>query len=158
MSENFFKVPKQLCPVTLWVHPEGRVIGSLFVREQSLHHIGKESPAELLNQEDPFVVVNRDSPDELRFYRKSAIVRVEYQGDDVMLEEDIVPICCELHLMDGSMLLGEIRSPMPKDKSRLYDYLNRASDLFVKLHLEDDLVTLVNKQYIIYAKNLAKCS
>jgi hypothetical protein len=60
--------------------------------------------------------------------------------------------------MDGSMLVGEIRSPMPKDKSRLYDYLNKAGDLFVKLHMEDDLVTLVNKQYIIYAKNLAKCS
>lgn len=158
MSENFFKVPKQLCPVTLWVHPEGRVLGSLFVREQSLHHIGQESPSELLNQEDPFVVVNRDSPDELRFYRKSAIVRVEYHANEEYSKEDITPICTELHLMDGSMLLGEIRSPMPKDRSRLYDYLNKASDLFVKLHLDGDLITLVNKQYIIYAKNLPKCS
>lgn len=157
MSDDFFKVPKHLRPVTLWVHPEGRVLGSLFVRIQSQHHIGEETPVELLNQEGPFIVVSRDDPDELRFYNKTSIVRVEHGADESALEQDIEPICCELHLMDGSLITGEIRSPMPRDRSRLYDYLNKVQDRFVKMHLQDQTVCLVNKNYIIYARNLARC-
>ncbi len=69
MSEDFFKVPKLERAVRLWIHPEGRVLGSIFVREQSLHHIGEETPVELLNQTEAFLVVHREDLDEYRFYR-----------------------------------------------------------------------------------------
>ena len=78
MTKDFFKVPKQAKSVILWVHPEGRVLGELFVREQSLHHKGVEDPVELMNQSEPFVVIHRDDVNEFRFYNKSSIVRVEY--------------------------------------------------------------------------------
>ena len=40
MSSDDLKVPKLKQKVTLWVHPEGQVVGSLFVREHSPDHAG----------------------------------------------------------------------------------------------------------------------
>lgn len=156
MSQDFFKVPKTEKPVTLWVHPEGKVKGSLYVREQSLHHIGEESPYESLNQTAPFVVIRREQPEELRFYHKSAIIRVEYTSSDSMSAPDIQPMPCEIHMMDGSMITGNINTLLVPGQGRLYDYLNKDSERFVKLEMEDDLIYLINKNYIIYVRNLDK--
>ena len=51
MSTDILKVPKLKQQVSLWVHPEGQVIGSLFVREQSPEHAGPETASEVLNQD-----------------------------------------------------------------------------------------------------------
>ena len=149
MAETRLKIPKFLKEVTLWVHPEGRVVGSLFLREQSINHAGIEEPIEALNQEQPFIVLQRQSPAELRFYNLSSIVRVEYPNDDSEPAQDVVKLPCTVHLMDGAMIPGSIRERLPHDHARLFDYLNRGSDRFVKIHCEDDTVCLVNKSYII---------
>ena len=81
MLRDRLKIPKKLKLVTLWVHPEGRVVGSLFLRPQSANRAGEEEPLEVLNTADPFLVLKRDQPDELRFYNKSSVVRVEYDDD-----------------------------------------------------------------------------
>jgi len=31
MDNSSLKIPKKPMPVTLWVHPEGRVVGSIFL-------------------------------------------------------------------------------------------------------------------------------
>ena len=54
------KIPKKLKQVTLWIHPEGRVIGSLFLSLQSPYSSGEEAPLDALNQTDPFLVFNRE--------------------------------------------------------------------------------------------------
>ncbi len=153
MSEDFFKVPKQERAVKLWIHPEGRVLGSIFVREQSLHHMGEETPVELLNQAEAFLVVHREDLNEYRFYNKSSIVRLEYQN---YAEEnpDEESIDSELHMMDGSLMTGKINGCFPPDRRRLYDYLNKEHDKFVPLNLEDGQICIINKKYIIYAKSL----
>jgi hypothetical protein len=149
MAETRLKIPKFLKEVTLWVHPEGRVIGSLFLREQSINHAGLEEPIEVLNQEQPFIVLQLHSPDELRFYNLSSIVRVENANDEATTADTTLDLACTVHLMDGAMIPGIIRERLPQDHSRLFDYLNRASDRFVKIHCDDDTVCLVNKSYII---------
>lgn len=153
MSEDFFKIPKLEHPVTLWIHPEGRVPGTLFLREQSLHHIGVESPVELLNQAEPFVVINRSDLNEHRFYSKSSIVRAEYKHT-MPDNPELDAIDAELHLMDGSMMTGQIRGSFSPDRRRLYDYLNKVEDQFVVLYQDQDQVALINKKYIIYAKSI----
>ena len=85
MLRDQLKIPKKLKLVTLWVHPEGRVVGSLFLRPQSANRAGEEEPLEVLNTADPFLVLKRDQPDELRFYNKSSVVRVEYDDDPAPL-------------------------------------------------------------------------
>jgi hypothetical protein len=148
MLRDVLRVPKKLKPVTLWVHPEGRVVGSLFLRPQSPSTSGEEEPIEVLNTRDPFLVLRRDDRDELRFYNKSAIVRVEYEDNRPAPVPGVQALPCTLHLMDGSMIPGTIRKALPPDRARLFDYLNLHDEPFVKIHCEDGLVCLANKSYI----------
>jgi len=151
MTAEFFKVPKQAKPVTLWVHPEGKVLAEIYVREQSLHHIGIEEPGELMNQSEPFIVIHRDDLNEFRFYNKASIVRIEYD-DAVESAED--SLHCECHMMDGSLITGRINGNFPADRRRLYDYMNNKNFQFIPLHQGDGKVCLINKQYINYTKSL----
>lgn len=147
MGSDSLIVPKQLSQVTLWVHPEGIVEGALFV---NIEHdpANPEDPNQVLNHSSPFIVVRREAPDELRFYNKSSIVRVHYRA--VEPETLGLPrLRCSFHMMDGSLLRGEIRRDLPPDRSRFYDFLNLEQERFAKLHLEDDQVCLVNKSYIV---------
>ena len=148
MLRNRLKIPKKLKQVTLWVHPEGRVVGCLFLRPQSANRAGEEEPLEVLNTIDPFLVLKRDQPDELRFYNKSSVVRVEYDKDDTPEIARVKPLPCTLHLMDGSLITGTIRKALPPDRSRLFDYLNLHEERFVKVYAEDGSVCAVNKAYI----------
>lgn len=148
MRKNTLKVPKKLRPVTLWVHPEGRVLGSLYLREQSPDHAGDEQPWEILNQGKAFLVFKVDEPDGLRFYNIKSIIRVEYQTQSKTDPGDIEPMQCHLNMMDGSLIHGTIRESLPPDRARLLDYLNRVDQYFIKMHLEDGLICLINKSYI----------
>lgn len=148
------KIPKKLKEVTLWVHPLGRVVGSLFLREQSVDHAGEEEPLEVLNRSDHFIVLHRDSPEELRFYNRASIIRVEYPAADTPPckphgTTEVLP--CQLHMMDGSLIAGTICEPLPPDHARLFDYLNRDVERFIRIYLDDSVVCLVNKSYIIQA-------
>lgn len=146
MSTDILKVPKTKCKVSLWVHPEGQVIGSLFVREQSPHHAGEETPQEVLNEETPFVVLEKTNPEQLRFYNRNAIIRVEYLEDTTA---GASPLHCSLNMMDGSVIEGTIRENLPDEYSRLFDYLNKDNERFIKVYTSDNEVCLVNKSYII---------
>lgn len=145
------KIPKIQQRVTLWVHPEGRVIGSLYLTQFDEF---TEQPADLVNQDKAFLVINREDPDELRFYNRNTIIRVEYEVSALPDKEDIHVIPCQLHMMDGSLISGEIREQMPADYPRLFDYLNQQECRFVKLHVNKKTVYLVNKSYINYASAL----
>lgn len=152
MPPKRLKIPKTLREVTLWVHPEGKVVGSLFLRQHSVNHAGSEEPLEVLNQPQPFVVLQRTAPEELRFYNRASIIRLEYAGTNPCDDNgDIRPLRCQLHMMDGSLIAGSICESLPPDQSRLFDYLNRDVDRFIKIYLEQDdrNICLVNKSYII---------
>jgi hypothetical protein len=147
LTQNTLKVPKTRKEVKLWVHPEGLVIGSLFVREQGENRSETEAPHQVMNQESPFVVLYLNKPSELRFYNRNSIIRVEYD-DEVAdsAQKDIIP--CRLTLMDGSLIDGEIRESLPPDYSRLFDYLNQGSERFIRLYIENNQICLINKSYI----------
>ncbi len=142
------KVSKKLCSVTLWVHPEGRVVGSLFLREQSPDYGGTEQPLEALNRCQSFLVFKVDDPDELRFYNIKSVIRVEYGSTDSDSTTGVDPMHCHLHMMDGSLIHGTIFESLPPEHARLLDYLNRGEENFIKVHVEGDLIYLINKSYI----------
>lgn len=149
MEKEALKVPKIRKQVNLWVHPEGLIVGSLFVREQSIHHSGSEEPIEALNEENPFIVLHRENPAHLRFYNRNAIVRVEYEDKNATVNPQQQIIACQLNMMDGSLLSGEIRETLAPDRARLFDYLNQENGRFIKLHVDDSQICLVNISYII---------
>lgn len=153
-----FKVPKKLRQVTLWIHPEGRVAGSLFLSLQTKSGAGVEDPLEVVNEQAPFVVLQREAPEELRFYNKSSIVSIEYQEEQAPPAAGVQPLHCRLSMMDGSLIEGTVRRALPPSRSRLYDYINMANERFMKLYMEDGNVCLVNKAYIVYAMHLDEAS
>ncbi|HEC20616.1 MAG TPA: hypothetical protein ENI97_14960 [Gammaproteobacteria bacterium] len=148
MENDTLKVPKKLRPVTLWVHPEGRVVGAIYLRTQSPNHAGEEQPLEALNACESFLVFNRDEPAELRFYNIKSVIRVEYPAteDDVRGNEN--DMRCHLQLMDGSYIDGSIRESLPPHHARLLDYLNRSDEAFIKVYMDDGVIYLINKSYI----------
>lgn len=154
MTDEILKVPKQLKNVTLWVHPEGRVQGALYLREQSPDHAGPEQPLEVLNQCQAFVVIKRDDPDQLRFYNTRSIIRVEYETANTATDTTASPaqqLHCQLQMMDGSFINGAIREQLPPGRARLLDYLNRTDECFIKIHVDEGTIYLINKNYIIYS-------
>lgn len=148
MLQDRLRIPKQLKQVTLWVHPEGRVVGFLFLRPQSANRPGAEEPPEVLNTPEPFLVLKREGPEELRFYNKASVVRVEYAEEEAEALPIVEPLSCTLHLMDGSLIAGTIRKALPPDRARLFDYLNLQDERFVKIACDDGSVCVVNKAYI----------
>lgn len=148
MDNDILKVPKTLRSITLWVHPEGRVVGSIYLREQSPDHAGFEQPLEALNQCQTFLVFNRGEPAELRFYNIKSIIRAEYQETDADSASDSNPMQCNLQMMDGSYIQGAIHEPLPPNHARLLDYLNRSDECFIKIHMDGGLIYLINKSYI----------
>ena len=155
MTASILKINKTPHQVRLWVHPEGLVIGSLFLKQDDAEQVPEESPYEVINQSEPFVVLKRDQPDEVRFYNRSSIIRVEYTASEKDIEPNPTTLHCRLMMMDGSILEGHISEELPADQSRLYDYLNKTSDRFIRLFLNDKEICLVNKSYIIQVSPLA---
>jgi len=142
------KIPKIKRQVRMWVHPEGQVIGSLFLREQSVNHAGVEEPIEVLNKDKAFIVLDREES-QVRFYNRNAIIRVEYEETSPSpgSEHKIIP--CQLTMMDGALFNGEIRETLAPDRARLFDYLNHEQARFIKLYTDTNQICLVNKSYII---------
>jgi hypothetical protein len=133
----------------MWVHPEGQVIGSLFLREQSVNHAGTEEPVEVINKDKAFIVLERDLDGQICFYNRNAIIRIEYEHtlSTTEVEQKIIP--CQLTMMDGALFSGEIRESLAPDHSRLFDYLNHEKARFIKLYFDNKQICLVNKSYII---------
>ena len=150
MDDGALKVPKRQVPVTLWVHPEGRVVGSMFLHLPSPDSYHTEQPWDVINEAADFVAIKLDDPDQMRFYNKSSIVRLEYRDGASSLLGEGVPLPCMITMMDGSLIEGEICKATPIERSRLYDYMNDTSERFLKLRSNEVDVLLVNKSYVVH--------
>ena len=147
MAAKPLRIAKTLRQVNMWVHPEGLVKGAIFVTVGE-DNTTQEDPRYVLNADKPFLVLYRENPQEVRFYNRSAIVRVEFE-DQKPKDNRATIIPCRINLMDGSIIDGEIIEVLPADHSRLYDYLNQAQERFIRLYTADTQVCMVNKNYII---------
>lgn len=154
MTKRSFKVLKRQVPVTLWVHPEGRVVGSMFLTVPGTAAGGKEQPADVINKPVDFLVFKLEGTGEIRFYNKSSIVRVEYADQPVALAKGARAHPCRITLMDGALFDGEIRKSLPAERSRLYDYMNDDTERFLTLHLGRGEVALINKSYVVFISAL----
>ncbi len=148
MSTENLRIPKQLSEVRLWIHPEGQVVASLFLSFTG-EDMRPEDPLQVLNTDSRFLAIKREDPDEVRFYNKASIVRVEYLEEVIEDAQIKDPLQCTMHMMDGSLIDGEIHRFLPPEHSRLYDYLNLDNEPFTKIHLQEGYVCLINKAYIV---------
>jgi hypothetical protein len=146
-------VPKQRRQVRLWIHPEGRVVGSLFVRAATEGE-PEQRIVDALNEEQPFIVLMREEPEELRFYHRASILRVESDSTppSATTGEPVIEHRCELGMMDGSFISGTLTRPSPPDRSRLFDFLNRGEERFLEVFLADGATLVINKAYVIFVR------
>jgi len=150
MDTEALKIPKKKKLVALWVEAEGQVIASVFLQLQSDAHSGEETPEDIFNRPDTFIVVQIEDPQETRFYHMGRVTRVEYHEDaPPESSSDLSELPCRLTLVDGSQVEGTIREFLLPEHSRLYDYINKSEKRFVKLYESEDQVILVNKDHII---------
>ena len=154
MSYSSLKIPKQQVPMTIWVHPEGRVIGAIFLNMPGPDSHGTEQPWDVLNESADFLVIKRSDPEGVRFYNKSSIVRVEYRDNARFPAEDGRALACRIIMMDGSLIEGEFCKVLPAEQSRLSDYMRDTRERFFKLRLAGGDMTLVNKSYVVYISEL----
>ncbi len=138
------KLPTKQKKVQLWVHPAGPVIGSLFIHNDN----GQDQAIlDIVNQAEPFVVFQVDSPDEIRFYNRQSIIRIDYTDKDG-IAKSAQTLYCTIHIMDGSLIEGTIKEALPPEHARLYDYLNQQDSRFLKIFVGDNDICLINKSYI----------
>ena len=148
--ENPLKIPKREKPVTLWTHPDGLVLGAIYLQITEPERTCAEDPWTVLNDPEDFLVVRRREPDELRFYNKASLIRVEYVEDELYVADSGKDLPCRVHLMDGSVIDGAMRKALPPERSRLYDYMNTDNPRFLKLYVDDVSICLINKSYVGY--------
>ena len=148
--ENPLKIPKVEKAVMLWTHPDGLVLGSIYLHLGEPDRPNAEDPWTVMNDHEDFLVVRRQDPEELRFYNKASLIRVEYTEDEPRMDESGKDLHCRVHLMDGSVIDGDMRKSLPPERSRLYDYMNTDNPRFLKLYVEGQSVCLVNKSYVGY--------
>lgn len=151
MADKPLKIAKALRKVAMWVHPEGLIKGAIFVTVGE-EDGSQEDPTYVLNEESPFLVLKRAESEDIRFYNRASIVRVEYE-DKKPVGIKFTTLACRAHMMDGSVIDGEIIEILPNDRCRLYDYLNQGKERFVRMYTGTEQVCMVNKSYIIHITN-----
>lgn len=149
MNNEALRVTKTLKPVELWIHPEGCVIGSIYLRARASEDVGEEGPEAVLNRAEPFLALKCEAPDEQRFYSKRSIIRVQYRGESPAGEGTPSALACRLYMMDGSIVGGVINEFLLPAHRRLFDYINHRSEAFIRLYLDGDQICLVNKAYVV---------
>ncbi|MGH8502845.1 MAG: hypothetical protein ACREVE_10330 [Gammaproteobacteria bacterium] len=169
MNNDTLKIPKKLQQLELYVYPDGKVIGSIYLHLQSSRHTGEEKPEEMVNQPEPFLVVRCKEPDSFRIYNKKFIIWIKYHNNEQAQESTalmrlgpdrhmldlsaemagFVRLNCQLYLVDRSKLSGVIEEFLPPGHQRLFDFVNNNASAFVKLYLESGEICLVNKAYIV---------
>jgi len=148
--DNPLKIPKVEKSVSLWTHPDGLVIGSIYLHMGEPERPRAEDPWSVMNDAEDFLVVRRHEPEELRFYNKASLIRIEYAEDELYVAEAGKDLPCCVHMMDGSVIEGAMRKSLPPERSRLYDYMNTDNPRFLKLYVDGQAVCLVNKSYVGY--------
>jgi hypothetical protein len=148
--ENPLKIPKVEKAVTLWTHPDGLVLGSIYLHMGEPDRSNGEDPWSVMNGPEDFLAVRRQDPEELRFYNKASLIRIEYGEAELVLYESGKNLPCRVHMMDGSIIDGAMRKALPPERSRLYDYMNTDNPRFLKLYVGPTAVCLINKSYVGY--------
>jgi len=149
LQQHIYSIPKTPRQVTLWVHPDGRVVGSVFLSFHTSKGTGVEGLCDALNSADPFLALQRTDREGLGFYNKRAIIRVEYEEEDPPEYEGSRMMRCRVSMMDGLIIEGSAQYMLPPNRARLYDYLNLRDESFITLHLEDHHICLVNKAHVV---------
>lgn len=148
-----YRIEKIRRRVSVVLADGSRLDGSVFLRPVSRYRTRPEEPADLLNEADPFFVLEHGG--EALLLAKRNVARVELpvpDEDDSDLAALGVPV--EIALTDGSSCSGSIFLDTPADRSRLLDFLNAYAFRFLPV-IDARQVLLVNTDTIARVREVA---
>jgi len=106
--------------------------GTVFLAPHAYTHAGPQTLLELLREIEPFLPL-RDRDGSLRLVNKEAVSHARHaagSGGDEETASLGEKIAARLFFFGGETLEGTLHVEMPRDRSRLKDFLNAAPDFF----------------------------
>lgn len=146
MSE--FRIEKLRRRVAIDLVGGARLDGDVFLQPSARYRSSPQTPAELLNEPDPFVPV-ATSEDEFALVAKAQIIRVQFPPDRTDTDDrEVEGVAVDVVLADGSSATGALRLEMRGERPRLLDFLNADDrESFLTLRSAADVI-LINRRLI----------
>lgn len=130
-----------------------KLSGEVFLRSTSRYRSRPEEPVDLLNDADPFFVLDRKG--EALLVAKSQVSRAETELDeDDALDTGALGVTVEVTMRDGTVCDGSIFLESRSDRPRLLDFLNSYHERFLPV-VSPKQVLLLNTQLIAHVREVA---
>jgi hypothetical protein len=153
MSE--YRIEKIRRAVTVVLAGGATLEGDIFLQPAARYRAGPQDPAELLNEDDPFIPLATAGAtgDELVLLAKDQISTVQFVESSADTQSNgSAGVAVDLVLADGSVAGGELRLETRASRSRLLDFLNEDSQRFLALR-SPSCVRLVNRRQIAQVRH-----
>ena len=132
-STSEYRIEKVRRRVSIILVGGVRLHGDLFLQPSARYRVGPQDPHDLLNEPERFVPFAVDGH-AMTLIAKDHIIRVQYEDPAADPSEDGAALAAvEVHFTDGSATAGMLRLETPAGRPRLLDYLNDASEPFLRL-------------------------
>ena len=149
MPPSDSRLEKERVAVAVTTVSGARMDGEIFVQTQAQHRMGREEPADIMNDDEPFFPLALADGGTL-LLAKDQVREVAYDGtleDDAANSVGTRTAAVELTLVDGEVLAGAVFVEVAAGRGRLLDFLNRFRLRFLTLHTPAG-VRLVNRRLI----------
>ena len=152
LTANDYRIEKARCQVAVTTLDGERLVGDVFLQPFAHRRNGPESPADLLNDDDPFFPLALADGGTV-LLAKERVREVEVpddrhpQTEDPYGEAGVRFADVELTLLGNVVRSGCIRVELPYERPRLLDFFNRFAERFLTVYA-DDGVRLVNRRCI----------
>ena len=151
-TANDYRIEKVRCQVAVTTLDGERLVGDVVLQPYAHHRHGPETPADLLNDADPFFPLALADGETL-LLAKERMREVEVPEDLPPVDDDpyvgagVRYASVELTLLGNVVRVGYVRVELPYERPRLLDFFNRFAARFLTVYA-DDGVRLVNHRCI----------
>ena len=145
-----WKIEKTRFAVTLAMVGGEQMRGHIFVQPSAYRNMGREEPADMFNNPEPFFPLAMAGEGSVVLIAKDRVLEVSGiptpDGDDA--RRIAVPVALlQITLVGGETRIGSVLLEVPADRPRVLDFLNHYTDRFVALYAADG-VRLLNRAMI----------
>lgn len=147
---NDFRIEKNLLPVAITLVDGQALGGDVFIQASARHRFEMEDATEVMNGAEAFFP--------LRLNSGSTVLISKAQVRDVRVAAEHtpqpdwsvgIPTPVSIQLVDGTMVDGKLCIESMTGRTRVLDFLNRASDRFLPLYRTEGLALIAFSQIVL---------
>ena len=151
-----FALPRVAIPAVLLQTGGGKRAGEVYVMERVPQHAGHETALDMLNRPEGFFAFRpADDSKSVLLVTKARTVMLTVQRTTTLEDPDRLSAArtgrLELTLADGSRISGSATIELPRQHSRLLDYLNASPEPFFAITTGAE-IHLLNRAHVLYAQ------